>query len=97
MSARKILTIGSGVTALMLSAAAQAAITFAPAVNYPTGSTIRVTNSSEIFHLGLLQGGVNSGAGFGYFSDFAEITEWLRATWERLDDADFPAFQPGPL
>ncbi len=42
-------------------------------LNYGVGSLIRVTNTSHLFHLGLLQGGTSSGTGFGYFSDFAVI------------------------
>lgn len=40
-----------------------------PISNYPNGSVIKVTNSSNLFHLGIFQGGV-LGAGVGYFSDF---------------------------
>ncbi len=43
------------------------------ALNYGVGSLIRVTSTSHLFHLGLLQGGTSSGTGFGYFSDFAVI------------------------
>lgn len=41
-----------------------------PLSNYPNGSIITVTNSTNVFQMGVLQGGVLSGASFGYFSDF---------------------------
>jgi len=44
-----------------------------PLASYPNGSIIRVTNSSNIFQLGVLQGGTASGTAFGYFSDFNSL------------------------
>ncbi len=41
-----------------------------PLSDYPNGTIITVTNSNDVFQLGVLQGGVLSGASFGYFSDF---------------------------
>jgi gliding motility-associated-like protein len=43
-------------------------------LNNPVGSVIKVTNSTHLFHLGVLQGGTISGTGYGYFSDFGNVT-----------------------
>jgi gliding motility-associated-like protein len=43
-----------------------------PLSSYPNGSVIRVTNSTHIFQLGVLQGG-SLGVGVGYFSDFNSL------------------------
>lgn len=43
-------------------------------LNNPVGSVIKVTNSSHLFHLGVLQGGTISGTGYGYFSDFGSVS-----------------------
>ncbi|MES2777471.1 MAG: gliding motility-associated C-terminal domain-containing protein [Bacteroidota bacterium] len=40
-----------------------------PLGSYPNGSVIKVSNTSNIFQMGVLQGEV-LGVGFGYFSDF---------------------------
>jgi gliding motility-associated-like protein len=40
----------------------------------PVGSVIKLTNSTHLFHLGVLQGGTISGTGYGYFSDFGAIS-----------------------
>lgn len=45
-----------------------------PVGSYPQGTAITVSNSSSLFHLGLIHGGVGSGCRFGYFSNFARIT-----------------------
>lgn len=42
-------------------------------LNNPVGSPIKVSNSTHLFHAGVLQGGQISGTGFGYFSDFGNI------------------------
>jgi gliding motility-associated-like protein len=44
-----------------------------PVGSYPQGTAINVSNSSSLFHLGLIHGGVGSGCRFGYFSNFARI------------------------
>ena len=44
-----------------------------PLSGYPNGSVITIANSKDVFQLGVLQGGVNSGASFGYFSDFNSL------------------------
>lgn len=44
-----------------------------PVGNYPQGTAIRVSNSTALFHLGLIHGGPGSGTRFGYFSNFARI------------------------
>ena len=41
-----------------------------PLEAYPNGSVITITNSTSVFQMGFLEGGIFSGAGFGYFSDF---------------------------
>ena len=41
-----------------------------PLSNYPNETIITVSNSTDVFQMGVLQGGVLSGASFGYFSDF---------------------------
>lgn len=43
---------------------------YLPIANYPFGSIINISNNSNLFHMGVLQGGPTSGASFGYFSDF---------------------------
>ncbi len=45
-----------------------------PVGSYPQGTAITVSNSSSLFHLGLIHGGIGSGCRFGYFSNFARIT-----------------------
>ncbi len=44
-----------------------------PLSNYPNGSIISINNPSDVFQLGVLQGGVLSGGSFGYFSDFNSL------------------------
>ncbi len=44
-----------------------------PVGSYPQGTAINVSNSSSLFHLGLIHGGPGSGTRFGYFSNFARI------------------------
>jgi gliding motility-associated-like protein len=44
-----------------------------PVGSYPQGTAIRVSNSTALFHLGLIHGGPGSGTRFGYFSNFARI------------------------
>ena len=44
-----------------------------PVGSYPQGTSINVSNSSSLFHLGLIHGGPGSGTRFGYFSNFARI------------------------
>ena len=44
-----------------------------PLANYPNGSAIKISNSSNIFQLGVLQGGVLSGLAHGYFSDYNSL------------------------
>ncbi|MEO6613235.1 MAG: gliding motility-associated C-terminal domain-containing protein [Chitinophagaceae bacterium] len=44
-----------------------------PIGSYPNGSIITVTNTSHIFQLGVMQGGILSGASVGYFSDYNSI------------------------
>jgi len=38
----------------------------------PVDEVVKVTNSVGVFHLGLIEGGNNSGCKYGYFSDYAE-------------------------
>ncbi|MFM2306816.1 MAG: hypothetical protein RLZZ367_1485 [Bacteroidota bacterium] len=44
-----------------------------PVGSYPQGTAISVSNSTALFHLGLIHGGPGSGTRFGYFSNFARI------------------------
>jgi gliding motility-associated-like protein len=39
----------------------------------PVGTAIRVTNSTDVFALGLMNGGSTSGCRFGYFSEFSAV------------------------
>jgi len=39
-----------------------------------SGDAAHIVNSSHKFHLGVIQGGPFSGEGFGYFSDFANVS-----------------------
>lgn len=43
-----------------------------PASNYPKGSVVTISNSTNIFQLGMLQGD-NQGVGVGYFSDYNSL------------------------
>ena len=44
-----------------------------PLSGFPNGSIIKVSNTTNIFQMGVLQGGIMSGVGFGYFSDFNSL------------------------
>ncbi|MCW5908205.1 MAG: gliding motility-associated C-terminal domain-containing protein [Chitinophagales bacterium] len=44
-----------------------------PAAQYPQNTAIVVSNSSSLFHLGMIHGGSSSGTRFGYFSNFAKF------------------------
>lgn len=37
----------------------------------PAGNSVTVTNSSGVFHMGILNGGATSGCRYGFFSDFS--------------------------
>ncbi len=50
--------------------AAQVSLPIGP---YPQGSVISVTNSTNLFHLGVLDGSAQSGARFGYFSNYGIV------------------------
>ena len=41
-----------------------------PVGTYPQYTPVRVTNTSSLFHLGVLEGAAGSGSTYGYFSDF---------------------------
>ncbi len=41
-----------------------------PLSSYPQGSVIAVSNTSSLFHLGVLEGSDGFGTGYGYFSNF---------------------------
>ncbi len=47
-----------------------AAIVLLPVADYPEGAVIKVENSTNKFHMGVLDGSGSGGATFGYFSDF---------------------------
>lgn len=44
-----------------------------PLASYPVNSIVNISNSSSLFHLGVLQGDNTGGTSFGYFSDFNTI------------------------
>lgn len=44
-----------------------------PIGQYPQGSVISVTNTTHLFHLGVLDGSAQSGARFGYFSNYGIV------------------------
>ena len=44
-----------------------------PAAQYPIGTPIFITNSTSLFHAGILHGSGGSGTRFGYFSNFAKF------------------------
>lgn len=44
-----------------------------PTSSYPAGTTIRINNSTNLFHEGSLNGDVVSGASVGYFSDYNSV------------------------
>ena len=39
----------------------------------PVGQATRIENTSTIFHMGIINGGANSGTRYGYFSDFGAL------------------------
>ncbi|MGB3162639.1 MAG: gliding motility-associated C-terminal domain-containing protein [Chitinophagaceae bacterium] len=43
-----------------------------PSTTYPNGTVIRISNSTNLFQMGVLQGDI-SGVGFGYFSDYNSV------------------------
>ena len=55
-----------------------------PLANYPNGSVVRVTNTLDIFQLGVFQGGVLSGTAVGYFSDYNTLTAEASTTTQTL-------------
>lgn len=44
-----------------------------PLASFPIGAPISITNSSSLFHVGMIHGGPGSGTRFGYFSNFSKI------------------------
>lgn len=55
-----------------------------PLSNYPNGSVITVSNTSNIFQMGIFQGGVLSGVGVGYFSDYNSLQAHASTTTATL-------------
>ena len=68
----------------------------------PIGTTTKISNSSDRFHLGFIHGNTNNGCRFGYFSDFAKYKfeiiadetifcegDTLLLSVNNLDDATF--------
>jgi gliding motility-associated-like protein len=39
----------------------------------PVGATVKIWNTQDLFHLGIINGNSTSGVRFGYFSDFKEV------------------------
>ncbi|MCW3091368.1 MAG: hypothetical protein JWP81_2437 [Ferruginibacter sp.] len=50
-----------------------------PLSSYPNGSNITISNSSNVFQLGVLQGDILGGS-FGYFSDFNSLQARINVT-----------------
>ncbi|MBU8893049.1 MAG: PKD domain-containing protein [Bacteroidales bacterium] len=46
----------------------------------PLNAQTLITNNKDVFHLGIINGGTNSGCRFGYFSDFNELAVSAEAT-----------------
>jgi gliding motility-associated-like protein len=44
-----------------------------PISSYPNGTSVKINNTSNLFQFGFMQGGVQSGLSFGYFSDFNTV------------------------
>lgn len=59
-----------------------------PVNQYAQGSVIRVDNTTNRFHLGVLDGSVSSGARFGYFSDYGGIPSDASTTTYELCEGD---------
>src|SRR5690606_17173581 len=45
-----------------------------PIGSYPQGSVISVSNTSSLFHMGVLEGSTSGGTSYGYFSNFGLVT-----------------------
>lgn len=50
-----------------------------PVTQYPQGSIISISNTTHLFHLGVLNGSNTTGARFGYFSNYnlVSTTSWV--------------------
>ncbi len=59
-----------------------------PLSSYPQGSVISVSNSSSLFHLGVLEGRDIAGTSYGYFSNFNTATAQARAGSGSVCDGD---------
>lgn len=64
-----------------------AQITFSTA-QIPVGGVTRITNSSHLFHLGIIHGSAAGGCRFGYFSDFAKYRYEITANEDTLCTGD---------
>jgi len=49
-----------------------------PLANYPANTVVKVTNSTNLFHLGVLDGSQSGGARFGYFSNYGGVSPGIR-------------------
>ena len=54
-----------------------------PISSYPNNSIIKIDNTTHLFQFGFMQGGVESGLSFGYFSDFNTVKANVSASSNR--------------
>lgn len=54
----------------------------------PIGTTTKISNSSDRFHLGFIHGNTNNGCRFGYFSDFAKYNFEISADQTQFCEGD---------
>lgn len=59
-----------------------------PLSSYPQGSVIAVSNTSSLFHLGVLEGSDGFGTGYGYFSNFNAAVARARASSSSVCSGD---------
>ncbi len=45
-----------------------------PISSYPQGSVISISNTSSLFHMGVLEGSASGGTSYGYFSNFGFVS-----------------------
>lgn len=64
---------------------------------YPQGSVISVTNSTNLFHLGVLDGSAQSGARFGYFSNYGIVNPVASTTTANVCEGETVYLFADPL
>ncbi len=65
-----------------------AAIVTLPAATYPQNSVVNVSNTSTLFHLGMVDGTGGTGARFGYFSNYAVVEAEATAASNQVCSGD---------